>query len=231
MAALEALNTHPQVSVASRSRCYRTAPVGCAVGDGFLNAAAVVWTSLDPQQLLAWMQSVESQFGRERTCADEGTPIATSAIADDATWQSRTLDLDLIQYGDCQQRGTGTKPPEDLVLPHPAAWYRRFVVDPACEIAGDWVYPGLGTTWQALREQLTVRPLTVWVPAALHECAAAYASEELQVRIGSGLERELVLAATLDSPRRIELPSRLAPEQAVRNVLTAALDKPHVVTE
>lgn len=121
-AALEALR--PTIRSLRVSSFHETAPVGVGEQPTFLNAAAVGETSLPPQALLATLLDIEKQFGRERPYP--GAP--------------RTLDLDLILYGD----EVIERP--DLIVPHPRFRERRFVLEPLSEIAADWRDPVTGRT-------------------------------------------------------------------------------------
>jgi len=107
----------------------------------FLNGVAVVRTDLDPHALMAALGRIEECFGRQRT-----VPNAP-----------RTLDLDLIAYG--RERGDC----QGLILPHPRAADRLFVMGPLAEIAPDWRHPGGGFA-KALAMTATVgtdaRPLS-----------------------------------------------------------------------
>jgi 2-amino-4-hydroxy-6-hydroxymethyldihydropteridine diphosphokinase len=127
------------VSLGPVSRVYRTAAIGQEAGEEFLNAAAEIETELPPLELLDLLQSVEADFGRTRTIH----------------WGPRPLDLDLILYGDHR-----VELPR-LAVPHPACWYRRFVLDPLCEIAGNVVHPQKGVTLDELRRRLLARPFRV----------------------------------------------------------------------
>lgn len=102
------------------SRYHETVPVGA---DGpqalFLNAAVVGTTLLPPRALLDALLGIEAERGRERP-----RPLAP-----------RTLDLDLILYGDAVIREEG------LVVPHPRFRERRFVLEPLAEVAPDLVDP------------------------------------------------------------------------------------------
>ncbi len=93
---------------------HETAPID-APGPAFLNAAAVAATDLSARQLLALLMAIEAARGRER-------PYACAP---------RTLDLDLILYGDAIIDGP------DLVVPHPRFRGRRFVLAPLAEVAPD----------------------------------------------------------------------------------------------
>ena len=139
--ALERLDAEPLVALGPVSRVYRTAPVGEEAGGEFLNAAVEIETELPPLELLDLLQSIEADFGRTRTIH----------------WGPRALDLDLILYGDLR-----IELPR-LQVPHPACWYRRFVLDPLCEIAGDVVHPQKGVTLHELHRRLLARPFRVFL--------------------------------------------------------------------
>lgn len=136
-AALALLHDTPGLAVERTSRWYSTAPVGCE--GRFLNAAALLHSELTPMLLLQRLQEIETGQGRVRT----------------GHWTPRPLDLDIVLFGQWQ-----VDHPQ-LQLPHPAAWSRRFVLDPACEFAGEMVHPGFGLTLDELRVRLLLRPLLV----------------------------------------------------------------------
>lgn len=138
-AALERLGQHPQIEAVQRSRSFHTAAIGDDAGQPFVNAAAKLSTTLPPLELLDELQATESALGRTR----------------DIHWGPRTLDLDLILFGDEIIRHAR------LTVPHPACWYRRFVVDPMEDIAADVIHPEKGLTFRTLRERLLPRPLPV----------------------------------------------------------------------
>lgn len=108
----------------------------------FLNAAVVGTTEMPARDLLETLHAIEGSRGRER----KHSPMVGYA--------PRTLDLDLILYGD----RIITEP--DLIVPHPRFRQRRFVLDPLVEIAPDLVDPVTGLTMSALRQGL-VRPLSL----------------------------------------------------------------------
>ena len=121
-----------RLEVLSVSRFLATEPVGGPPQGEFLNAAALVETELSPRALLELAQALEEAAGRER----------------DARWGPRTLDIDLLLYGDEVVRDA------DLVIPHPRLHERRFVLEPLAEIAPDWIVPRLDRTVRELREDL-----------------------------------------------------------------------------
>ena len=127
-AALELLAANGGVRVLSVSRWHETAPVGGPAGQGaFLNGALLLETSLAPETLRTLLAQIESQLGRDRAGG-------TSAVR----WQARPIDLDLLLY---DQVVLSTPA---LTVPHPRMAFRRFVLDPAAEVAPDMVHPLLG---------------------------------------------------------------------------------------
>jgi 2-amino-4-hydroxy-6-hydroxymethyldihydropteridine diphosphokinase len=140
--ALQALSQSPGIKVERWSSLYQTDPVGAAAGGRFTNAAALLETTLTARELLERLLSVENGFGRERTIA----------------WGPRTLDLDLLFFGD-----EVIDDPPVLHVPHSGCWYRRFVLDPLCELIPDFVHPKKQQTIAQLRERLLARPLRVEV--------------------------------------------------------------------
>ena len=128
--AIQALE--PWVRNLRASSFYDTPYVGTEVQAPVLNAAVVGVTSLDAHALLARLLAIEQHFGRARPYG--GAP--------------RTLDLDLILYGDEVIDEPG------LVVPHPRFRERRFVLEPLAEIAPDWIDPVTGRTISALLSDL-----------------------------------------------------------------------------
>ena len=115
------------------SRWYETEPVGVGAQPPFLNAAAVGDTDLSPRALLDTLLAIERERGRERPFP--GAP--------------RTLDLDLILYGD-----RVIDEPE-LSVPHPRFRERAFVLEPLAEVAPDLVDPVTGRRVRELFARLT----------------------------------------------------------------------------
>lgn len=116
--AMDDLAALPRTRLTARSSLYRSAPVD-AVGPDFINAVVALETTLEPETLLVEMQRIEQGAGRER-------PYRNAP---------RTLDLDLLHYGDARM-DTPT-----LTLPHPRLAERAFVLLPLAEIAPTWVTP------------------------------------------------------------------------------------------
>ncbi|XLZ69330.1 2-amino-4-hydroxy-6-hydroxymethyldihydropteridine diphosphokinase [Massilia sp. SR12] len=119
--AFERLGKVPGATLEAVSSLYRTAPIDSS-GDDYINAVARLSTSLPAQALLEALFGIEQAHGRER-------PYFNAP---------RTLDLDLLLYGD-EQIATAT-----LSVPHPRMHQRAFVLMPLLELAPDAVLPGLG---------------------------------------------------------------------------------------
>lgn len=119
--AIKALDEHPAITRVATSSLYRSAPVD-AQGPDFINAVVELHTSLAPLELLAVLQAIEAEHGRQR-------PYANAP---------RTLDLDLLLYG---QRVLDHPA---LTLPHPRLHRRAFVLEPLAQIAPELVLPRLG---------------------------------------------------------------------------------------
>lgn len=119
--ALRLLDEEPDIEVVAISRIIETEPVGYLDQPPFLNAACAVETSLSPGDLLARLQSVETRLGRTR----EGVP----------RFGPRTLDLDLLLYGD------RVVDEPNLVVPHPRLAERRFALEPLVELDPDLALP------------------------------------------------------------------------------------------
>jgi 2-amino-4-hydroxy-6-hydroxymethyldihydropteridine diphosphokinase len=122
-AAIRVLQQVPESQMLRVSSLYRTAAVGPPQPD-FVNACAVLRTYLAAQALMEQLLAIENQFGRERR----------------ERWGPRTLDLDLLLYGDA---AIDTAP---LTVPHPRLAERAFVLVPLAEIAGHWRVPGIDQT-------------------------------------------------------------------------------------
>lgn len=94
---------------------------GRPAGAPYLNGACIVETGLSPRDLLRLCLDVERSLGRDRQT--------------EGRWGARTLDLDLLLFGDRIVREPG------LEIPHPRMLQRLFVLEPLAEIAGDWIVP------------------------------------------------------------------------------------------
>ncbi len=110
------------VSVTRQSSFYLTEPVGGPDQEWFLNAVVQAETSFSPQELLRICLQIEGEFGRERRVKNG----------------PRTLDLDVLFYGDERHASDG------LEIPHPRLHERRFVLEPLVEVAPEHIHPVLG---------------------------------------------------------------------------------------
>ncbi|MET4677616.1 2-amino-4-hydroxy-6-hydroxymethyldihydropteridine diphosphokinase [Luteibacter sp. ME-Dv--P-043b] len=144
-AAIAALDASPGLRVTGRSRLFSTPPWGQLDQPDFVNAAIAVSTTLTPHALLDTLLSVEQAFGRVR----EGE-----------RWGPRTLDLDLLAFGDA------TIADDRLTVPHPRMTERAFVLLPLADIAPAAVLPGLGCVSHLLKAVDTTgcRALPLVVP-------------------------------------------------------------------
>lgn len=139
--ALEALASLPGSRLVGSSRFYRSAPVGDPDQPEFVNAVAGIDTALDAEALLDAIQAIERDHGRVRDPARR--------------WGPRTLDLDLLLFGD--QRIASAR----LTVPHPRMHQRAFVLCPLAELAPSLTIPGRGPVAQLLArvDPGGVRPL------------------------------------------------------------------------
>jgi pantoate--beta-alanine ligase len=132
-AAVDELRRHPAVAVLRISSFYETIPVGGPPGQSkFFNAVAIIETQLAAGELMSFLLEVERQLGRERN----------------ERWGARTIDLDLLFYGNERIQTS------NLIVPHPELHRRRFVLEPAAEIAADWHHPVLDKPIEELRAAL-----------------------------------------------------------------------------
>lgn len=131
-AGLQALTTLHDTSRVRTSGLYRSSPWGMTDQPDFINAVACLETGLEPLVLLHALQKMENAHGRRR---------------DGPRWGPRTLDLDLLMYG---QSVLHT---DELELPHPRMSTRAFVLVPLAELAPELQIPGHGSV-QALLQQL-----------------------------------------------------------------------------
>ncbi len=112
--ATEALARIPATQLARCSSIYRSRAIGPGQQPDYLNAVALLQTELPAHALLTELQAIECRQGRERTIR----------------WGARTLDLDILLYGEECYRDAR------LTIPHPAMTERNFVLYPLREIAG-----------------------------------------------------------------------------------------------
>ena len=121
--ALAALNEIPGATLGQYSSFYRSEPLGPGDQPYYINAVALLTTDLTPKELLGQLQLIENRQGRVR---------------DGQRWGPRTLDLDLLLYGD------EIVDEAVLTVPHPEIRHRNFVLMPLLELDPHIEIPGLG---------------------------------------------------------------------------------------
>ncbi len=124
LGAVDALAAEPGIDVVAVSRFFDTEPVGYVDQPRFLNGAAALETTLTARELLEVLLAVERRFGRSR----DGVPAQGP----------RTLDLDLLLYGEAEIDEPG------LSVPHPRLHERRFVLEPLADLDPGLEVPGRG---------------------------------------------------------------------------------------
>jgi 2-amino-4-hydroxy-6-hydroxymethyldihydropteridine diphosphokinase len=135
--ALASLDSTPGISIRAISAYLETSPVGGPPGQRpFLNAAAEIATSLDPNILFERLQEIERAAGRVRR----------------VRWGERTLDLDILLFDGLSSRAPG------LLIPHPRMPFRRFVLAPLATIAPQAIHPPTRRTIIDLLSNLDRRP-------------------------------------------------------------------------
>lgn len=127
--AIQALAGLPHTRLLACSSLYRSAPVGYLEQPDFINAVAQLETGLSPRALLDALLEMERTCGRTREFLNA----------------PRTLDLDVLLYGELRHHEHG------LTIPHPQMHVRAFVLQPLLEIAPDCVIPGIGLAADALQ--------------------------------------------------------------------------------
>ncbi len=118
-AALEKLDKHPDCRLGSVSHIYETPAWGKTDQADFLNLACQVETDLSAQEFLTFCQEIEQDLDRVRI----------------EKWGQRTIDLDIIFWDEEKIQE------ENLIVPHPYAHERAFVLKPLAEIASDYCHP------------------------------------------------------------------------------------------
>lgn len=130
--ALEAMKAHRQIRMKKISSVYETKPYGGVEQEDFLNGAVMFDTLLEPKELLAFLQDLEREAGREQL----------------VHWGPRTLDLDILFYGD------RILWEDDLTVPHPDMKNRDFVLKPMAEIAPYFMHPVYRKSMKEMLEEL-----------------------------------------------------------------------------
>ena len=128
--AVQMMSTFTEIVMVSST--YETEPVGNEEQPDFLNCALEIKTALPPGKLLAELKTVEDKLGRVRR----------------EKWGARTIDIDIIFYGNLVIDS------DELKIPHPGSHLRRFVLEPLCEIDPDVIHPEFGVPISVLLDKL-----------------------------------------------------------------------------
>lgn len=132
--AIQKLFAHPQITVTAMSELIETAPVGGPTwSPPYLNGAVAIETTLGAHALIKEFHVIEEILGRMRF---------------NDRWGPRTVDLDLLLYGDRILSS------DDLIVPHPLMHERRFVLEPLAQIAPDAMHPALQMSVRGLLDNL-----------------------------------------------------------------------------
>ena len=164
--AVSRLAGHPQIELLGCSAWNETVAVGGRRNQpSFLNGAVVLRTSLAPQSLLTCLQQIEKGLGRRRA----------------ERWGPRTIDLDLLLYDELALDSA------ELTLPHPRMAWRRFVLEPAAEVAGEMIHPT--TRWSVARllDHINAAPPYVAVAGGI-----AAGKSRLAERLAAALPARLI---------------------------------------
>lgn len=150
--------SNENIGLMAVSQFWETPAFPAGSGPNYVNAAAVITTTLGPHDLLAQLHSIEAGLGRQR---------------DGGRWQARGVDIDLLALDDQVLPDAGEQdrwralPPErqaqevpgELILPHPRIQDRAFVLEPLCEVAPHWRHPRIGLTVAEMRDALPAEAL------------------------------------------------------------------------
>jgi len=140
LSAIGDLQRLPSSQLTAASSLYCSAPVGHIEQDDFINAVAIIETTLQPLELLNELQQIESRHHRQRL----------------VHWGPRTLDLDLLLYGDLL-----IDLPR-LRIPHPEMIRRRFVMEPLLELNPDIEIPHTHHSARSILAQLQDQQLSLF---------------------------------------------------------------------
>ncbi|MFV0359491.1 2-amino-4-hydroxy-6-hydroxymethyldihydropteridine diphosphokinase [Tropicimonas sp.] len=160
-AAFEALEDD-EIVVVSRSRLFATPCMPAGAGPDYVNAAALITSSLPAAGLLDRLHRIEARFERRR----------------DTRWGARTLDIDLLDHGgqiapdlktwwtwhDLPLEMQMVQAPDRPILPHPRIQDRAFALLPLADVAPGWRHPVLGLSVAQMRARLTAGALSGIAP-------------------------------------------------------------------
>lgn len=132
--AVRAIGALDSTSVGAQSSLIETDPVGPIAQGKYLNGVIQIETAMGARSLLKELLRIEASLGRDRAGAER--------------WGPRTVDLDLLLFGESKINEPG------LHVPHPRIADRRFVLAPLCVIAPDLIVPGLDRTVRQMLDDL-----------------------------------------------------------------------------
>jgi 2-amino-4-hydroxy-6-hydroxymethyldihydropteridine diphosphokinase len=210
----DALDLAQDLQVVAVSSTYETKAMGRNAGADFHNAVVELDAARPPLEILAELLALETGLGRIRG----------------VTWGPRVIDLDLLYFGETRLVS------ESLTVPHPHAWYRRFVLEPMCEIAAEFLHPEWSLSQRELRERIDRRPFRLRLPLsspllseeAIDRLRKEYPDVEIELSDSLDESPSLIVAVgggTVSSIPRID-PRRVPAEcieEALRSVLDACL--------
>lgn len=131
---IERLSRAPWTNNFRASSIHTTIPVGPQDQPDYANACAIFETSIDARALMRHLLSIEAECGRSRP--------------DEQRWGPRTLDLDLLLFGDC------VLDEPFVTIPHPRMHERLFVLEPLAELCPERMIPGINQTVRDAIERL-----------------------------------------------------------------------------
>lgn len=151
--ALRHLRRTPNVTVEQVSACFDTVPIGDETHTpNYYNAAVLITTILEPEDLRARLHNIEDELGRVRT---------------DNPNEPRTIDLDIVFYGDLVKEFDGWS------IPDPAMKLHQYVAIPVADVVPNWIHPVSGETARTIAEHLSDRNDEI-SPSRAHEFATPY---------------------------------------------------------
>ena len=193
----------PGCQLLAHSRWHATVPIGGAAGQGeFLNGAILLETTVGPLPLARCLQQVETRLGRKRT----------------QRWDARAIDIDLLLYG---QQVVDTA---DLTVPHPRMTFRKFVLEPAAEIAGQMLHPSSGWTIDRLLAHLQNSPRYVVVTATekpIAEWLISQISQKGHCPVLESNEKSNAKKGVLQPIRGIEFPGNKCGIPPILDIMSA----------